>query len=213
MTQSGLRDVVEDARVNAVLGWLLVAFLVATAVSTLFDGEVLWAGFTLFLAAVSLVPVVAYRHVRSMLPWEILALAAMPVIARAFLPGVTVGTVTLTGRVTTYLSVAAVALIVAVELDLFTPVKMNHAFAVFFVAVATMATAGVWAVIQWLSDEFLGTAFLLNGRPERLVERALMWDFVAATVVGVLAGLVFEYYFRRIASGEERLPTEIEEVL
>jgi hypothetical protein len=148
-----------------------------------------------------------------MLPWEMLALASIPVIGRAFLAGVTLGGITLTGRIATYLSVAAVALIVAVELDVFTPVKMTHGFAVFFVAIATIATAGIWAVVQWLSDQFLNTAFLLDGRPEAVIEEALMWDFVAATVTGVLAGVVFEYYFRERTDAERRLPEEIEEVL
>jgi len=213
MTQSGLRDVVEDERFNAGVGWLIVLFLLGTATSSLLDGDLLWAGFTLALAVVSLVPTVAYRSPKAMLPWEMLALASAPVIGRAFLAGATLAGITFTGRVATYLSVAAVALIVAVELDVFTPVKMTHSFAVFFVTIATMATAGIWAVVQWLSDQFLNTAFLLDGRPEAVVEKALMWDFVAATVVGVLAGIVFEYYFRERADAERRLPEELEEVV
>ncbi len=112
-----------------------------------------------------------------------------------------------TGRVSTYLAVAAIALIVAVELDVFTPVRMNHSFAVFFVVIATMAAAGVWAVVQWLSDLYLGTRLLLNGRPEHVVEAGLMWDFVAATVAGIGAGVVFAYYVRRQA-GTSRVPEE-----
>jgi hypothetical protein len=38
---------------------------------------------------------------------------------------------------------------------------------------------------------------LLDGRPEAVIEAELMWDFVAATLAGLLAGLLFEYYFRR----------------
>jgi hypothetical protein len=213
MTQSGMRDLVEDARLNAVLGWVLVAFLTGTAVSRLFGGEVLWAGFILFVVAVTLAPVVAYRRPQTMLPWEILALASMPVIARAFVPGTTIGSITLTGRIMTYFSVAAVALIVAVELDLFTPVKMTYSFAVFFVAIATVAAAGIWALIQYFLDVLLGTGFMLDGRPHEVIERALMWDFVAATIAGIFAGLVFEYYFRRQAGAKRRLPDDLEEAL
>jgi hypothetical protein len=70
-----------------------------------------------------------------------------------------------------------------------------------------MATAGVWAVVQWLSDVYLGTGFVLTGDPEAVVERTLMLDFVAATVAGLLAGVVFELYFRRYADASARLPT------
>jgi hypothetical protein len=132
-----------------------------------------------------------------MLPWEVLALAALPVVARAVVAGERIGGRTMTGRLSTYLAVAAVALIVAVELDVFTPVRMTRSFAVAFVAVTTTATAGLWAVLRWGLDVTLGTAFLLDGRPEAAIERALMLDFVAATVVGAGAGGLFVLYFRR----------------
>jgi hypothetical protein len=141
-----------------------------------------------------------------MLPWELLALAALPVIGRTIVAGRTFGDLTLTGRVTTYLAVAAVALIIAVELDLFTTVRMNDQFAVLFVVVTTTAAAGIWAVSQWLSDIYLGTSFLLGRGPEHVVEEALMWDFVAATIAGVLSGVLFEFYFRRRSGADQRLP-------
>jgi hypothetical protein len=126
-------------------------------------------------------------------------LAALPILGRAL------ATLVFTSRAATYLSVAALALIVAVELHVFTPVEMTHWFAVLFVVVATIATAGVWAVVQWLSDVYLGTAFINSAN-------RLMWDFVAATIVGGMAGIVFEWYFRRFARVRSRLPGELGEV-
>ena len=198
----------ESRRANAVVGWALVAFLGLMAMSELVGGDVIWAGFTATVALLAVLPALAYRSPQVMLPWEVVALASVPVAGRALVAGQTVGGVTLTGRVVTYLAVAAVALIIAVELDVFTPVRMNFTFAVFFVVVATMAAAGVWAVVKWLSDLYLGTSLLLTGAPEDEIETALMWDFVAATVAGLLAGVVFEYYFRRRADASRRLPDE-----
>jgi len=83
---------------------------------------------------------------------------------------------------------------------------MSHRFAVVFVVVTTMAAAGIWAVVRWLSDVLVGTRFLYDGRPEHVIEEALMWDFVAATVAGVFAGVLFEYYFRRRARLARRIP-------
>jgi len=195
-----LDRVVEDERVNAALGWALVTFLALVAAEEVLDGNLLWAGFAAFVAAVALVPAVADRDWTVMLPWEVLALSALPVFGRAM------ATIPATSRVATYLSVAALALVVAVELHVFTPVEMTYWFAVLFVVVATIATAGVWAVVQWLSDIYLGTAFLRS-------EERLMWDFVAATVVGGMAGVVFEWYFRRFARVGARLPGEHGETL
>ncbi|WP_246045696.1 hypothetical protein [Halorussus ruber] len=188
-----LDRVVEDERVNAGLGWALVAFLALVAVEEVLDGHLLWAGFTVFVAGIALVPSISHRDWTVMLPWEVLALSALPILGRALANEV------FASQAATYLSVAALALIVAVELHVFTPVEMTYWFAVLFVVVATIATAGVWAVVQWLSDVYLGTAFIRS-------EERLMWDFVAATIIGGMAGVVFEWYFRRFARVETRLP-------
>jgi hypothetical protein len=205
---ASLRDLFERRRLNAVLGWLFVAVLAVAAVAALLGDRPLWAGFTLALVALAVVPAVAFRRLDAMVPWEVLALASVPALGRLLVVGQTVGGVTLTGRITTYVAVAAAALIIAVELDVFTPVRMTHSFAVLFVVVATVATAGLWAEVRWLSDTLLGTRFLLDGRPEHVVETRLMWDFVAATVAGVVAGVVFEYYFRRFADASPRYPAD-----
>ncbi|WP_129113302.1 hypothetical protein [Halegenticoccus tardaugens] len=209
MSSDGLRDVVESRRVNAGIGWAIVAFLCVTAVVEVLTDDPVWAGFVLVVAALAVVPAVAYRDPSAMLPWEVLLLASLPVIGRALIAGQTVGGFALSGRVSTYFAVAAVALIVAVELDVFTPVRMNYSFAVLFVVIATMAAAGVWAIVQWFSDLYLGTSFLLDGRPEEEIETALMLDFVAATASGVGAGVLFEYYFRRRTDSRKRLPDEL----
>lgn len=187
---------VEGERRNALLSWTILAFLLVTAVVELLIGDLVWAGFVLVVVGLGAVSAVINRDRTTMLPWELLALAALPVAGRVFIAGQTIGEMTLTGRVTTYLAVAAVALIVAVLLDRFTAVRMNDGFAVVFVSITTMAAAGIWAVAQWLSDLYLGSGFL--DRPH--AEEALMWDFVAATLAGVLSGLLFTYYFRRRAN-------------
>jgi hypothetical protein len=196
MDRSDIGRVVEDARLNAVLGWALVGLVVLAAVANFLDGERLWTGFALVVAAVAALPAVLLRSPRSMLPWEVVGIAAFPLLVRPIGgPGV--------GDVATYLSVAAIALLIAVELHVFTDVEMTHSFAVFFVAVATMAAAGIWAVVRWVADLYLGTGFALD-------ERALMLEFVASTVVGVGAGVVFDLYFRRVVEGNDRLELDPE---
>jgi hypothetical protein len=196
MDTSGL-TLVEGERGNALLAWGILLFLFAAAIVELLTGEVVWTVFVLAVVVLGTVPAALQRDRDAMLPWELLALAALPVAGRVFVAGRTVGEVTLTGRVMTFVAVAAVALILAVLLDRFTSVRMNDTFAVVFVVVTTTAAAGIWAVVQWLSDIYLRTGFL--DRPH--AEEALMWDFTAATMAGVLSGLLFTYYFRRRANG------------
>lgn len=115
----------------------------------------------------------------------------------------------MSSRVATYLSVAALALIVAVELHTFTSVRMTPTFAVVFVAITTMAVAGVWAVVRWSLDVTLGTTFLFEpGLTAATVEREVMREFVASTVAGLGAGVVFELYVRRRAVVRPRIPDD-----
>lgn len=200
---AALDTLLRDAGLNALLAWVLLAIMTATAGLAALTGSVLWSGFALCVVAVALIPPAVRGSWQVMLPWEVLLFAGLPILARSVLP------VPAVGLWTTYLSVAALALVLAVELHLFTTVRMSAGFAVLFVTVTTIAVAGVWAVVRWLSDLYLGSSLLLEaGVPEPEIERALMIEFVIATVIGVLAGVVFEFYVRRQASLEQRLPAQ-----
>jgi hypothetical protein len=86
---------------------------------------------------------------------------------------------------------------------------MTPGFAVAFVAIATMATAGFWAVARWIVDLTLGTTFILDpALAEHAIEEALMWEFVASTIAGIGAGVVFAVYVRQQV-GPERVPEEV----
>ncbi len=165
MSNSGLSSVVESRRLNALLAGTLLLFLAIAALGQFLDGDLEWAGFTAAVLAIGLVPPVARRRPTAMLPWEVLSIAAFPIVLRALVAGETVGGMTFSGRIVTYVAVAAAALLIAVELDVFTTVKMNHRFAVVFVVVTTMAASGIWAVVRWLSDVLVGTRFLYDGDP------------------------------------------------
>lgn len=200
-----LGAIIRARRANAALSWLLVVFVGFVVLGSVLIGDLLWAGFAAVVLTLALIPAVIYRDPLVMLPWEVLVIAALPIIGRSF------ATVPLTSQFATYLSVAALALIIAVELHLFTPVLMTPPFAVLFVVVTTMATAGIWAVTRWSLDLLLGTAFLLDpSLTEAEIETRLMWEFVYSTAAGLAAGLVFEGYFRRRARLGARLPDGIE---
>ncbi|MFB6132822.1 MAG: hypothetical protein ABEJ44_05390 [Halanaeroarchaeum sp.] len=191
-----LAVLLQDERINAALGWALLGLVVVLALESAGDGDWVWGMVAVSVVVIGTLPALAYRNYRVMVPWEVVAVAVLPMITR----GITErGSLS---EVASYLSVAAVALIIAVELDVFSRVKMTRTFAVVFVVVATLATAGGWAILQWLSDHFLGTTFLYPTPPpvseeiEVVALEGLMWDFVAAMAAGVLAGLLFAFHFR-----------------
>jgi hypothetical protein len=195
MNTSGLGRALRSERINAALAWVLIGLIGVVAIANL-GSEPLWAGFTGAVAVLGLIPAVAVRSPRAMLPWEVLALSVFSLLAQTF-------GILSTGGIATYLAVAAVALIVAVELHIFTAVDMNFSFAIFFVVIATMATAGVWAVIRWSAEIYFEIYFGLS-------HRGLMIEFVASTVAGVLAGIIFEGYFRRLVEPRERLEVDLD---
>ena len=174
-------SVLPDGRGNAYAGWALLCVLALAVGENLLDGDLLWAGLAFSAGVLVALPAVLARDPEVMPPWEVVAVVVLPVVVRSLASGVVV-------QVATYLSVAALALLVAVELDAFTEVEMTASFAVGFVVVTTMATAGTWAVVQWYSDQLLGTEFLTT--PD-----ALMWDLVFASLTGVVAGALFELHF------------------
>ncbi|MFB6142175.1 MAG: hypothetical protein ABEJ30_02400 [Halorientalis sp.] len=197
METGRLSRLVSTERTNAALGWALVALVLLAGLGSFLDGDVLWPLFTVVVALVVTLPALTIRSARVLPPWELVFVAALPILGRLF------ATTVVTGEVATYLSVAALALLVAVDLDAFTPVRMNDAFAALFVVVTTMATAGLWAVVRWFADLYLGTAYITG-------EHALMVEFTASTVAGALAGLTYVVYRRRSAP-RERLPAEVAE--
>ncbi len=185
MNQMDLVGLLESKRLNAVIGWFLILF-VATVSGGLRSVDPIWAGFGLFVVVLVVVPPVGNRSLWVMLPWELVLLAALPLV------GLGVG-FEATNSLFTYVAVATVALIIAVELDAFTPVKMTDGFAVGFVAITTLAASGLWAVARWLAVSYLGVQLVL-------VPRELMIEFLYSALAGVISGLIFSVYFRRLRS-------------
>jgi hypothetical protein len=191
-----------SGRTNAILAWLLVAVLVVVFVESLWDVDRLWMAFVATTAAIVLLPPVAHREWRVMLPWELLVLALLPILARANAGGEL-------GLFAYYLSVAALALLITVELHMFTRLQMTHWFAILFVVMATMASTAAWTVVRWNMDRTFGTDLLgdLQERgadllpPGHTAQEAanagLMVEWVYVTLAGVAAGVLFDAYFKR----------------
>lgn len=179
-----IADVVEVSERNAAVAWLFTGFIFLSAVGALTQWDIVWAGFASVLLVLALLPPLRFRSPRVMVPWEAVAIGALPLLGR-FL-----GAQSLQHPVTVYGAITAIALMVAAELVLFTSVRMTPRFAVMFVTLTTIASAGVLAVVQWLVERFVGWALLPS-------ERVVMLGFVAATGTGLAAGLLFDVYIRR----------------
>lgn len=194
MNSAGREGVaLRNAGANPAITWIVVVVVTLVAVGYLLAGSLLWAGVASLLVAVVLVPPLGYRDRTVMVPWEVLVLATVPLAGRTLVHEAPIE------PLVSHFVIAALALVIAVELHVFTAVRMTDWFAVSFVIVTTLATAGLWAVARWLSDELLGTGYIPS-------LRALMITFTWATVAGFGAGVVFALYFRRLGDIEQRYP-------
>ncbi len=195
MAQTDLDTLFRDTRVNAGLAWVLTAATGLVGVEATVLGDPVWGVFAALAALIAILPAVRFANPLVMPPWEVMGLVALPMFGRTVLTG-------LSGTLVTYLAVAGVALVVAVEIHTFTPVSFTIGFAILLTVVATMATAGVWGVLRGAADWYLGFDTMPGNKN-------LNWEFVYSVVAGAAAGLVFEYYFRRESGAEERVPDDV----
>lgn len=173
-----------DSWANTVMAWVLVVLLIFIEVNRLLAGDVLWTVLAAAVLTVALLPNAVKRRKAFLLPWELLFLAALPFIGRVL------DTALLSNQVTTVFAVAAFALLVVVELHLATDLQVTTGFAILLTVVATLASAGAWSIVLWLSDVYRGTMYIPSND-------VLMQGFLATTGIGVFAGVLFTYYFRR----------------
>jgi|AntDeeMetageno50_2_1112565.scaffolds.fasta_scaffold01436_4 hypothetical protein len=182
-----LTTVVEDDRTNAALAWIVVGALALAAAASAVFGEPVWTVLAGVAIAIALVPAVAFRNGSVMPPWEVLVLVTVPTASRFLaLPDALADTATFVG-------IVGLAVLIVVELHVFSPMEMPPRFGAVLVVLLTMATAGLWSLVQFASDAALGTALIEGQTP-------LMWDMVIATAVSVLGGPLFAYYFGRQGS-------------
>jgi len=162
-----------------------------TFLESVLDFDRLWMLFVAATAVLVLLPPVAYRDWRMMLPWELLVVSLLPILVRALFGGKL-------GTFGYCFSVTGLALILTVELHMFTTLKLTHWFAVIFVVLATMASVAAWSIVRWLSDGFFGTTFLIEpGVSQDTANATLMIEFMWVTLAGFAAGILFDAYFRR----------------
>jgi hypothetical protein len=174
---------VRESSINAALSWFFLGIILTFALAGVAVEQFVVAGFAVAIVVVGLAPVAATESWRTMLPFPFLFVAALPLAVSVYSPDVATDLVTA-------LSIATLSLLVVVDLHLLTAVRMTAGFATSFVVIATMATAGFWAVGAGFAHYVWGTAFVQTNRQ-------LMGVFVAATVGGLVAGAVFRWYFRR----------------
>lgn len=188
-----MRRLLFGTATNTARSWAAIGIVVAATVWSLWRGAFGWTLFGAGLAAILLLPAVAYRS-RECTPPSPVAMLGAVTFAVGVLATVPIGPVAplaLLAQVAAYVAVAAAALAIAVEVDAFTRVELHRGVAVAFVVMTTMTVAGLWQLAQWGAGFVLGTS-LIESNEE------LMWRLIAATITGLAAGIVFDQYLERL---------------
>jgi hypothetical protein len=167
---------------NAVIGWGLLVLVSLVGAANVFGTALLWGIFAWIAAVILMLPAVLTRDWRVMVPWPLVLFVAIPIVVRSlgFFP-----------EIAGYLAVSGLALAVVVQIDAFTDVEMSRRLAILFAVMTTMAFQTWWTIGQYYSDLWLGTMFIRS-------QVELQWDLVAVTVVGLVMGGFFFWYFDRI---------------
>lgn len=176
-----LKALVRDERVNAVLGWTMAGVVALAAIESFLSDAALWGSLALLIVSVVALPAAVTGRPAAMVPWPIPFVAAVAVLGHAF---------EFYPDVTGYVAIGTVALILVVELDVYTEVELSRRFAVIIATMTTMAIQAFWIIAQYYSDQWLGTAFLVS-------QTELQWDIVYVTTVGIALGTLAEWYFDR----------------
>lgn len=179
---ASLDILVHSEPLNAIIGWVSTGILALVIIHSSLTDALLWAGFSFAMIVVIVLPPWSTGRWSVMAPWPLVLLSVITILLGRF---------AIFPEIAGYFGVAALALLTAVELDAFTSVEMSRRFAVSFAVLTTLAIQGVWIIIQYYSDLWLGTNYLTS-------QIELQIDIVLVTFVGLTMGAIFEWYFATV---------------
>ena len=186
-----LAEYFTETRRNAIVVWTLVCVLGGTLLGGAYLDRYEPVLFGVVAIVIVVTPPAKFRNPFAVAPWYFVGLLCLPVLWEAFVP-IPIATGIVSG-----LAVATMGLLIAVELDRFTSLRLEPWFAVALTVLFTLAMAGLFGILRWISDVLFGTTYLLDGRTQDAINAAVMIEFIYATIAGLVAGGLFYFYFRR----------------
>jgi hypothetical protein len=179
--------------IEAEASWVAFTVLFFCAVYVVLDRDVLWSAFGVAALSLYILPIVSKRDPFQALPWEMTLLLSSPIILH-----ISEGSRALSGAIGWWdsitslsfaLSFATIGFLLTMELHMYTDVRMNRSFSVFFVIMFTVAISGFWQVGEYLSDVLADTDNISSNSQ-------VMKEFLWATVGGLVMGFVYGAYIK-----------------
>ena len=191
--RKGIRDYLTGRWLEAQLSWISGFLLFLSTAYTALNVDVLWVAFGVTALSLYILPIVAHKDPFKALPWEMTLLLAAPILLHISAESERLNESLTWWRDLTSLafafSLATIGFLLTVELQIFTSIRMNRPFAIFFVFMFTLAVAGFWQVGEFLGDKLWGTDYLGSNYE-------VMMDFVWTFIGGLAMGVIYYLYLR-----------------
>ena len=191
-----------DHLLEAQLSWIASLVLFFSTVYAVLKVDILWMVFGIAAICLYILPIVTMRNPFRALPWEMTILLSAPLLLH-----ISAGARSMNDRFVWWddltslafaFSLATIGFLLTVELQMYTNVRMNRPFAVFFVVMFALGAAGFWEIGEYIDDRVFGTSYLTSNSQ---VMETLLWVMIG----GILMGFVYDLYLRVMP--KERLAT------
>lgn len=182
--------------VEAELSWIASLVLFFSTVYVVLQVDIMWAVFGITALSLYVLPVVTMRDPFRALPWEMTILLSSPIILH-----ISEGSRALSDNIAWWddftslafaFSLATLGFLLTVEMHMYTEVRMNRPFSVFFVVMFTLAVSGFWQIGEYLSDVFFGSENLLSNEE-------VMKEFLWTAIGGLLMGFFYSLYMKAMS--------------
>ena len=182
--------------IEAELSWISALVLFFSTVYMAVRPDPLWVAFGISAISLYILPIVTLRDPFRAIPWEMVLLLVAPMLlhvsenSRILMEHV--------GWWNDFVSLAfafslsTLGFLLTVEVQMFTDVKMNRPFAVFFVVMFTLAVSGFWEVGTYIGD-------VVNDTDRLGSNSRVMMNLVWTLIGGMLMGFVYDLYMKTMS--------------
>lgn len=191
-----LKSQTREQILESEISWIASTLLFFCTVYSVLRMDVLWVIFGITALSLYMLPIVTMRNPFRALPWEMAILLSAPLIlhiaARSHALNEHLHWWDDFTSLAFALSLATIGFLLTVELQIYTKVKMNRPFAIFFVIMFTLAVAGFWQIGEFVGDKVYDTHYQGDNTD---VMSTLVWNLIG----GIIMGFVYDLYLRAMS--------------
>lgn len=157
--------------------------------------DLIWIGFGIFALFLYALPIVSTRDPFKAIPWEITLLLSSPMLLHISEGSLMSNQFAWWDALTSLafaFSLSTFGFLLAVEMQMYTRVRMNRPFSVFFVVLFTLSHSCSWMLALYVGDSLFETTNLLSNDD---VMREFLWILIG----GILMGFLYAAYMRAMS--------------